>query len=155
VTVRLYVVVDGPDGSSRVVRRGPADRFARMTGPDILAGGREEIDGVPEAPGRETAVNVDLGAIAAGFLDGASPAGGWPRWNESTFGPHSTARMHRTPTLDYDLVTAGSIDLVLDAETLTLETGDAVILVAAHHGWQTHDAPATLLIAMTPVAAGA
>jgi hypothetical protein len=44
--------------------------------------------------------------------------------------------MHRTPTIDYDIVLDGEMWLALDDETRSFRTGDVAIQGAARHSWR-------------------
>lgn len=57
---------------------------------------------------------------------------GIPAFNPSN-GPHPL--MHQTNTLDYIIILAGEIYLVLDGEETLLKTGDIVIQKATNHAW--------------------
>ena len=43
--------------------------------------------------------------------------------------------MHRTETLDYAIVLAGEIDMVMDDSSVTLRVGDVVIQRGTNHSW--------------------
>ena len=52
------------------------------------------------------------------------------------FTPGHTKVFHRTETLDYDLILSGEIEMELDGgETMTLQTGDVVVVRGAAHAW--------------------
>jgi mannose-6-phosphate isomerase-like protein (cupin superfamily) len=46
--------------------------------------------------------------------------------------------MHATPTLDLVVVLEGSIDLVLEADRVSLNTGDSVIQRGTWHSWENY-----------------
>jgi quercetin dioxygenase-like cupin family protein len=60
--------------------------------------------------------------------------------------PHSATPMHRTETIDYAIVLAGSVTLELDDGSRTeLSAGDVVIQRATNHAWLvTGDEPARM-----------
>ena len=56
---------------------------------------------------------------------------------------------HRTPTLDYVIVLAGEVWLVVDDEEVRLAPGDIVVQIGARHAWQNRsDHPATLAVVL-------
>lgn len=62
-----------------------------------------------------------------------------------TFAPGATAGTHATRTLDYLVVVSGEISLLVGAEEITLQGGDAVVVNGAHHGWANRsDSPCVL-----------
>jgi hypothetical protein len=147
--MQIVVVTDGEDGRSAVASRSVPGVPMQLSGPDVLDGPREELSAHPQVVGSQRVVSGVVPVPTELLVGGSQPWG--PRWTVSTFGPDSFAHMHRTPTVDYDVVTAGSITLLLDDGDVRLETGDAAILMAAHHGWRTGVEGCTLLIAMAPV----
>jgi quercetin dioxygenase-like cupin family protein len=52
-----------------------------------------------------------------------------------SFGPGVAPRNHRTDSLDYAVVMAGAIDMVLDNETVTLRAGDVLVQRGTVHNW--------------------
>jgi hypothetical protein len=52
--------------------------------------------------------------------------------------PPRHPRMHRTRSVDFGLVLAGEIDLMLDEETTHLTAGDIVVMQATNHAWINH-----------------
>lgn len=56
---------------------------------------------------------------------------------------------HRTQTLDYAIVLAGEVWLVVDEEEVRLGPGDIVVQIGARHAWQNRsDHPATLAVVL-------
>lgn len=45
------------------------------------------------------------------------------------------ALMHRTRSIDYAIVLSGEISLLLDEETIELQTGDTVVQRGTNHAW--------------------
>jgi hypothetical protein len=115
----------GPDGRSTVLARRdlsepPGDQvvFERIAGTDelpphllaSLAGHGDAIDiGVPEVGSSWLIVK-------------------WP--------PRSDAYMHRTDTLDYDVVLRGEVTLLLEDGEVVLRAGDSVVIPGVLHGWR-------------------
>ena len=63
--------------------------------------------------------------------------------------------MHRTPTLDYAVVLAGEIDMMLDESVVHLKPGDTVVQQATNHarinrGTQPCRIPFTLMDSKQP-----
>ena len=56
--------------------------------------------------------------------------------------------MHHTDSIDYDVVMAGSIDLVLDDGPHRLEAGDVVVVPGVDHGWTAGPAGCTLSVCL-------
>ena len=52
-----------------------------------------------------------------------------------SFGPGVAPRNHRTNSLDYAVVISGEIDMVLDATTVHLRTGDILVQRGTVHNW--------------------
>lgn len=46
--------------------------------------------------------------------------------------------MHRTRTVDYAIIMAGEIDMMLDSGTVHLKAGDVVVQQATNHAWLNH-----------------
>jgi hypothetical protein len=71
----------------------------------------------------------------AGFYDlGLAPGIG--RWLIIEHRPDVVTPMHHTDTIDFDMVLAGSVDLVLDDGAHPLEAGDCVVITGVDHCWQ-------------------
>jgi mannose-6-phosphate isomerase-like protein (cupin superfamily) len=73
----------------------------------------------------------DLGARTLGT---APPANG-TRFTINDIPAERPGLMHRTETLDYAIVLAGEIDMVMDDSSVTLRTGDVVIQRGTNHSW--------------------
>ena len=43
--------------------------------------------------------------------------------------------MHRTRTVDYAVILAGEIDMMLDDSVMHLKSGDVVVQQATNHAW--------------------
>jgi mannose-6-phosphate isomerase-like protein (cupin superfamily) len=50
----------------------------------------------------------------------------------------SNPLMHRTRTVDYAIIMAGEIDMMLDTGTVHLKAGDVVVQQATNHAWLNH-----------------
>lgn len=49
--------------------------------------------------------------------------------------PVSHPLMHRTRTVDYAVILAGEIDMMLDGSTVHVKTGDVIVQQATNHAW--------------------
>jgi quercetin dioxygenase-like cupin family protein len=71
------------------------------------------------------------------------------------FGPGTSARMHRTDSIDYAVVISGEIDMELDDSAVHLKAGDVVVQRGTIHNWANRSAEpcriAFVLIAAHPV----
>jgi quercetin dioxygenase-like cupin family protein len=56
------------------------------------------------------------------------------------------AALHKTETIDYDVLIDGQLDLVLEAEEFRLEPGDCVVIPNVKHGWHAGPDGATLIV---------
>jgi mannose-6-phosphate isomerase-like protein (cupin superfamily) len=76
-------------------------------------------------------------------LDPAKEAAMAPDFMMKVVGDHAPARgqpvkhplMHRTRTLDYAIIMAGEIDMMLDDAVVHVKAGDVVIQQATNHAW--------------------
>jgi quercetin dioxygenase-like cupin family protein len=57
------------------------------------------------------------------------------RWFRAVMKPNQRIETHRTHTVDLVLVVEGSVDLVLDDGTHSLDAGDCVAVTGVDHGW--------------------
>jgi quercetin dioxygenase-like cupin family protein len=75
-----------------------------------------------------------------------------------SFGPGVAPRNHRTDSIDYAVVIAGEIDMVLDVETVRLKAGDVLVQRGTIHDWVNNGSEpcviAFALIAAKPASAG-
>jgi quercetin dioxygenase-like cupin family protein len=164
MTARRIVATTGADGRSCLAAGGsPADgsptgvfRFGGALGnsdPHRLTGSARSADRSPAADGEVVITNLWQSSETepAGSDPGSerfdveTPPGG-TRWRIVEMGPHRTAPTHATKTLDYDLVLAGEIDLLLDAGPVRLHPGDTAVLPGVTHGWQTGSGPCTMAV---------
>ena len=66
---------------------------------------------------------------------GTAPPPSGTRFTINDFPPGATGAMHRTETVDYCLILAGEIDMVMDDSTIHLKAGDVVIQRGTNHAW--------------------
>jgi quercetin dioxygenase-like cupin family protein len=112
------VLIDGPATNVRSSRPGSASTLmwsSHETPADIAIG--EGIE--------------DLGAR----ILGTAPPGNGTRFTINDIPPGRPGVMHRTETLDYAIVLAGEIDMVMDDSSVTLRAGDVVIQRGTNHSW--------------------
>jgi quercetin dioxygenase-like cupin family protein len=63
------------------------------------------------------------------------PPPGGSRFVVIDYPPGNTGTMHRTETIDYIIVIAGEIEMVMDDSTVTLRAGDTMIQRGTNHAW--------------------
>jgi mannose-6-phosphate isomerase-like protein (cupin superfamily) len=56
--------------------------------------------------------------------------------------------MHTTDTIDYQLVLAGELTLILDKEEIAVGAGDLVVLGGVNHTWENRSEEVALLLAV-------
>ena len=104
--------------------RGAADRAAREIGIAPPAGGSVfRIIDIPPTPPEVDALDLDYQHKIIG--DHAPRRGRPPR--------HPL--MHRTRTVDYAIIMAGEIDMLLDEDEIHLKAGDVLIQQGTNHAW--------------------
>jgi quercetin dioxygenase-like cupin family protein len=65
------------------------------------------------------------------------------------YAPGVMPRSHRTSSIDYVAILSGSIEVKLDTQTITLNTGDTLIQRGTIHNWINNGSePCTILFAM-------
>ncbi|MGC1237681.1 MAG: cupin domain-containing protein [Acidimicrobiales bacterium] len=55
---------------------------------------------------------------------------------------------HTTPTIDFDYLLDGELDLLLDHDTVRLQKGDVVIQQATRHAWRNPGSQSAVLLAL-------
>lgn len=58
--------------------------------------------------------------------------------------PHWASQMHRTDTLDYGVILAGTVVLVVGDGEIELQAGDCWVLPGVIHQWRTGESGATI-----------
>jgi quercetin dioxygenase-like cupin family protein len=112
------VLIDSPATNVRATRTGAASRLMWST------------DEMPA----DIAIGENIEDLGARILGTAPPANG-TRFTINDIPPGRPGLMHRTETLDYAIILAGEIDMVMDDSTVTLRTGDVVIQRGTNHSW--------------------
>jgi mannose-6-phosphate isomerase-like protein (cupin superfamily) len=156
---RGTAIQDGPSPDVRTDPARPGFSLARIwvtdTTPARITGVRETLDLpyslVPPERGSVCRIEtippdavwrIGIGEKAArGFFEsmGAPEA--------STYTPEQPY-MHKTRTLDFCLILAGEVTLVLDTQQVDLKAGDTVIQRGTNHAWSNRsDGPCVIAIA--------
>ena len=159
--MRRVIAAGGADGSSFMAADGQPVAVYRFGGergnvdPHELRGSGHDDDRRPAVDGEvvvvdlwRTSVADPHGLVAAGATDGFDvecPPGA-TSWRVVEMGPNRVAPRHQTETVDYDLVLAGEVELILDEGAVLLTAGDAVVLPAVAHGWRTRTVPCTMTV---------
>jgi quercetin dioxygenase-like cupin family protein len=66
-------------------------------------------------------------------LDIAPGQCSWSLWR---FDSGGQVTVHHTDTVDFDMVVAGAVELVLDDGSHALDTGDCVVMTGVDHAWR-------------------
>jgi quercetin dioxygenase-like cupin family protein len=165
--MRRIVIGNGADGRSTLLQDGPpALIYHFRTGGDPHSVKPERVSVAPEAvaPGESLLAELwltDEAPSAESAATGADPTAvegpDWAvecppngtRWRMAVYGSGLTAPMHRTSTLDYDVILSGSVDLLLeDGTELTLTAGDSVVIPGVAHGWRAGPEGCTKFVVM-------
>jgi quercetin dioxygenase-like cupin family protein len=86
--------------------------------------------GAPSLPAISTG-----GGRAADVLDLAVPSGAL-RWTVIEYAPGAEFPMHHTDTVDFDVVLAGSVELILDDGPHPLQVADSAVVTGVDHAWR-------------------
>ncbi len=143
-----------------------------VTGHDAEGRSIISTDGIPGhrrslRPGHESWVVWSTESVPADLLgvsDGADHVIGrsLPEgtvFRVTTYEPGVQSAPHQTDSVDYAIVIAGEIDLVLDTQTVHLQAGDVVVQRGTRHDWRNHGTEpcviAFCLVGAKPVQASA
>lgn len=163
-SLRRIVVGVGHDGESRVIESAPPRVVYRFRPPrggvdsHTLEGRAPTGDVSSPAPGEVTIAELwATGSLADGRggdptlafdgFDVETPPGA-TRWRVVTMGAGWQAAMHKTNTIDYDVVLAGDLELVLEDGAVSLAPGDVVVLPGVVHGWRAGPHGASMAVTM-------
>ncbi|WP_244892740.1 cupin domain-containing protein [Mycobacterium asiaticum] len=94
---------------------------------------------------------ISAGGRAADTLDLGVPPGA-VNWKMIDYGPGVEFSMHHTDTVDFDLVLAGSVELILDDGAHPLAAGDTAVVTGVDHAWRTGPAGCRLSVVSVGVA---
>jgi quercetin dioxygenase-like cupin family protein len=100
------------------------------------------------SPPRVPAPSADEFVPAEAWGPGVPPRPGLTNWMVVQYQPGVTYPRHQTPTVDFDTVLAGSIELLLDDGAHLLEAGDCVVVNGVDHGWRAGDEGAAIAVLM-------
>ncbi len=114
---RSVVISDGPAAITRAVDDGASfhELWATASTPAPI----EAVEPEPVAPS-----------------DPVGPPGGGTRVRVVDMPPGTRSPMHRTESVDYGIVLAGTLTLVPDGETTTIGPGDLVVQRGTDHAWE-------------------
>ena len=140
--LRVVVAALGEDGKGHFTAGGPP---ARLAVPGLVESAFVwEAAETPNLPGQFGKLPVDI----------SLPLPGGTKFGISCFAPHSAGRtdpsvraalgvdmaddgMHGHPTLDYEVIISGKIDLMLDSgEVETLTPGTMLMMAGVNHAWR-------------------
>jgi quercetin dioxygenase-like cupin family protein len=123
---RLLITGVDASGRSCAVREQP-----------VTPQGAAGLDGVLYAVLHATSAEASIpaGGRAADRLD-LAVAPGMIRWTTIEYAPGTEFAMHHTDTVDFDVVLAGSVDLILDDGAHPLAAGDSLVVTGVDHGWR-------------------
>ena len=82
----------------------------------------------------DISVGEDVEDLGARVLGTAPPENG-TRFTINDIPPGRPGVMHRTETLDYAIVLAGEVEMVMDDSSVLLKAGDVVIQRGTNHAW--------------------
>jgi mannose-6-phosphate isomerase-like protein (cupin superfamily) len=123
--MRLVITGAGPDGRSGVARvmelepGGPGIEFSS-----------NEVWGLPEV----VSAFGDRPRSATHRPVGCQP--GAASWRFVRYPPHKSFDVHRTDTVDIDVVMDGQVELGLEDGSIDLATGDMVVIPGVAHAWR-------------------
>ena len=66
-----------------------------------------------------------------------APRPGGAAWRVSIMPSGQAGRMHKTPTVDFDVVLSGRVTLVVEEGEVELSAGDFVVINGDLHAWRT------------------
>jgi quercetin dioxygenase-like cupin family protein len=126
--MQFVVIGAGPDGQSKVVEVHDVEAEMTVRTPGVFVNRvwttEHEPPELPVARRRADETPLDIGLGPAGV-----------RWTIFRFDPDVSDALHRTDTLDYDLVLAGEVTLGLDEGEVRLRPGDSVMIPGVAHRW--------------------
>ena len=140
--VRLVVAKTGADGKGHFVEPAPPARFGA---PDIVdvafVWGSAATPDLPDGIGQPPAQIHMHGAGGSTFGIVCYHANSAGKFDEAQRGAMGNEvhddGMHKTDSIDYDVVISGKIDVYLDGgEMRTLGQGDMIVMAGANHSWQ-------------------
>jgi hypothetical protein len=82
-----------------------------------------------------TIADAAYGGLKTARLHASDIAAGPARWDISAWEPNVSIDLHKSDTLDYDTVLAGSGELTLEDGVHPFEEGDVIVMTGVLHGW--------------------
>jgi quercetin dioxygenase-like cupin family protein len=113
----------------------------------------DTIDGkllfyAPQFPPTVPAKSAEGFVPPGSWGDAMPPDPGEVTWMVVRFPPGGEYERHQTPTLDFDSIVAGSIELTLDDGVHEVKAGDCVILAGIDHAWRAGPDGCTMTVVM-------
>jgi len=65
-------------------------------------------------------------------------------WMQVRHEAGKTTHMHRTDAISFSTLISGSIELLLDSESVALTPGDSIVLPGVMHGWRVGESGAVM-----------
>jgi len=148
MTTRRIVTGHAADGRSIVIEDGPVAHVRTLPGATF-----DEVWATGDAP-------EPLGLAPAGEPTRADPAIGPPPGGSTIriidFAPGMVSPMHRTRTIDYGIVLAGEVMLILSDTEIAVRAGDVVVQRGTDHAWANRSTmPARMAFVLIDAAFGA
>ena len=110
--------------------------------------GGQQIFHAPHIPPTIPVQSAD-GFVAAGsWTDDMPPRPGEVLWMTVQFPPNGSFDRHQTPTVDFDSILSGSLELTLDDGAHSLEPGDCVVMNGVDHAWRAGPNGCTMAVLM-------
>ena len=143
MAIRRVVTGHAPDGAAVVVGDGEvaASPIGTLGSATTLLWGRDDLAHFPDA-GTPPSLRATLpppGGTRFAVMELAPGGDDFQQYVRDVLEPWAdpdNPGMHRTPSIDYDIVLAGTVGLELDYGTeVTLSPGDVVIQNGTRHRW--------------------
>jgi quercetin dioxygenase-like cupin family protein len=112
---RSFVSADGVMANRRTLRPGH-ESFVVWSTESVPADSQDAADGAERVIGR----SLPEGTV----------------FRVTTYEPGVQSAPHQTDSIDYAVVIAGEIDMVLDTNTVHLQAGDVVVQRGTRHDWR-------------------
>ena len=96
----------------------------------------------------KTALTPTLGASISIAELNKKIVKGEAKWLVWTTGPGVSGKFHQTDSVDYGIVLAGEIDLILENADVRLMPGDCVVVTGVLHNWRAGPKGCTMSVVM-------
>jgi len=132
--VTRHITTNDLSGTARIHASTPG-QWQRI-GPHLAINRIYSTSATPPSFANNIDITTHEQAVASGSLGLVQPNGSVCSLVE--LGPgNKTPHMHRTQSLDYGVVVAGEVELILDGgETRLMKVGDVVVQRATMHAWR-------------------